>query len=546
MATAVMPPTLWQLYDEAVVNHVDYATLRREYEVRVRAAGREPRAAAALTIAPASPARGPEPKVLTQVVPPQTVPAPPQTMPAPPQTMPAPPQTMPAPLEQVLTVGQTMPAPPQTMPAPPPQTMPAPEPVAPPAMPGLKNMGSTCYVNAVLQALRMTPAMGWGLQDGGGAPTQVEPTGAADMAERAVGEALAGKWRELQIAMWGAPESQPMAIIPPTVLLNAIQAYNLTLLPANRWLKPVGTQGDSAQFASGFLNALAEHEQAGPSQDLRRLSPEATFRAYAAGSKLKHSMSFLEKRQHVCTKCGREGDEVLVSDDALKLSITGDEGDDCLRDYFKTKTIDYTCEHCETKGTAEERHNVVALPPCLCIHVKRMEADWDIKEGRVVTRKNRKTLWWDVQNVDLSAYGPPQGGIMDTLALYGPNPRVERTDGKYIVYATVRHTGELEDGHYTAVVRTGGSGDNPSWTLCNDASTGPAGGRFTPGGGQDTCMMYLCRPAVWDAFVQQWGPLKELGRRTTSQWGGTRKRASRAGGRRIKGVRRTPKRPRVS
>lgn len=348
--------------------------------------------------------------------------------------------------------------------------------------PGLLNMGNTCYVNAVLQALRMTPVMADAvlqrLQGGGGEE------------EGGRGGALAHAWHALQVAMWAAPaETQALS---PRALLHALHGGGL--------LSELGAQGDAAEFAERFLDAL--HEEAATGGGHRPLTEEPVapawraFCATARGSHVAAGLYGLLQTQSTCGTCGVAGKPRFEPFACLRVPVAaGGTPEACLRGAFGDEELpDFACEACGTRGAATLRTRAAVLPPCLLLAVKRFGNDG---------RKVATPIPWDAQCVDLTPFTAAAAAAALCAVTGAPHPAA----GRYLVYATVQHVGVAEAGHYTAQVRGGDSAASAGWVEFDDgvASGLPEGAPTAAGGAY---LLLLCRPSVWDAFAH--GGLRPL------------------------------------
>ena len=343
------------------------------------------------------------------------------------------------------------------------------------ALPGLVNLGNTCYMNAVLQALRMSPAF---------ADALWEKLQAA-LPLPLVTDCVAGAWEELQVNMWGAPYTSRS--LRPRTLMHSLRLKGL--------LAEMGAQGDAAEFAERFVDALQEADQGGgPLAKAPLTKEEEAFDRATKGSPLARRLYGLLQTKTTCGGCGARGAPRFEAFACLRVPVVVAEGEGegqpalCLRAAFGDEELtDFACDACGGRCAASLRTRLAVLPPNLLLVVKRFD-----NEGRKLTAP----IAWDAQEVDLTPYTTPQ--------------QREEGGGRYIVVAVVQHAGIAAGGHYTTHVRGGDSRDQTPWVLFDDARADAAAEGASPARDGGAYLLLLCRPSVWDAFVRERvGPLRE-------------------------------------
>lgn len=118
--------------------------------------------------------------------------------------------------------------------------------------------------------------------------------------------------------------------------------------------------------------------------------------------------------------------------------------EDCLATYCREETLDenslYMCEKCKRKGRASQQLTFFSLPEILVITLKRFRRSSDLSE-----------------KVSSFVAFQPELDLSPFMCR-----RTQRE--KYILSAVVNHTGTLNGGHYTADVRD----KSGTWSHCSD------------------------------------------------------------------------------
>ncbi|CAK6950051.1 ubl carboxyl-terminal hydrolase 18 [Scomber scombrus] len=142
-------------------------------------------------------------------------------------------------------------------------------------------------------------------------------------------------------------------------------------------------------------------------------------------------------------------DSYLIS---LPLHIKEDQNTlgDCMRSFFEHQELRgrdcCTCEQCGTKTPSKQGVKLLALPPILCVHLKRF------RNIRGYTRKlNCEVIF-------------PQTLNLSEMLREAFSADFAQNNCKYTLYAVVVHSGDAMCGHYTAYVR-----HSRSWYYADDS-----------------------------------------------------------------------------
>ncbi|XP_001380549.2 inactive ubiquitin carboxyl-terminal hydrolase 50 isoform X2 [Monodelphis domestica] len=278
---------------------------------------------------------------------------------------------------------------------------------------GLRNLGNTCYMNAILQCLcSITPLVEYFLS--GKYITALQK----DSGEAATAFAY------LMTDMWLGDSD----CVSPEVFRTAIGKIYPTFLKR--------TQQDAQEFLIYVLNEL--HEAL---KKYRRKKPheKVTTKCYrkVASSESSIITRLFEGQLNydiVCLKCENctYKNEVFT---VLSLPIPSEcecSLQECLGCFFQQDTLTWNnqihCAFCESKQDAAVRASIAKAPKTVIFHLKRFDC-----QGRM-KRKLRTDIHYPLNNLDLSPYIYP---------LFRKHP-------KYSLCGVVNHFGDLDGGHYTA------------------------------------------------------------------------------------------------
>ncbi|XP_012400867.1 inactive ubiquitin carboxyl-terminal hydrolase 50 isoform X2 [Antechinus flavipes] len=320
---------------------------------------------------------------------------------------------------------------------------------------GLRNLGNTCYMNAILQCLcSITPLVEYFLS--GKYITALQK----DSGEAATAFAY------LMTDMWlgdsdcVSPEVFRAAIgkIYPAFLKRTQQDAQEFLIYVLNELhealkKGIGTGREWRQMDQGGILAEVQvgHEESLSLRDgsdgkrqgeYRRKKTQENGLSTKCYRKVASSESSIITRLFegqlnydiVCLKCENctYKNEVFT---VLSLPIPSEcecSLQECLGCFFQQDTLTWNnqihCAFCESKQDAAVRASIAKAPKTVIFHLKRFDC-----QGRV-KRKLRTDIHYPLNNLDLSPYIYP---------LFRKHP-------KYSLCGVVNHFGDLDGGHYTA------------------------------------------------------------------------------------------------
>ncbi|CAD6197039.1 unnamed protein product [Caenorhabditis auriculariae] len=261
---------------------------------------------------------------------------------------------------------------------------------------GLKNIGNTCFMNSVIQALNTTTTFR-------GYLTQLPILEPDDIAnERPPVEAPRYITRKaisnLKDPSKNKPPASTMVLAEEMrkVLIQLNQRGKDTAFAPHEFhhvvtsIKP-SFRGFGQHDAHEFLRVILERMH----QELRRCRiPEMTEQwltdecgpapVMPSGSVVSRIFEGALQSQVICLSCKTPSIKMdPFLDISLDLNIRGTGNNtrlvDCMRSFFAKETLDqheqYMCGHCGTKQPSTKQLFVKVLPNLLCVHLKRFRAN---------------------------------------------------------------------------------------------------------------------------------------------------------------------------
>ncbi|VDN24803.1 unnamed protein product [Gongylonema pulchrum] len=142
--------------------------------------------------------------------------------------------------------------------------------------------------------------------------------------------------------------------------------------------------------------------------------------------------------------------------------------EDCLRRYIKPEHLGETkCARCETSEESTKQFTLNTLPMVACFHLKRFEHSLSYRKKMDIKVKYP-------QIIDMT---PFTTAFRERLAADGTDRKTSiagdlltRNRNKYELFAVVNHTGTMESGHYTCYIRH----QHNQWFQCDDQTISKA------------------------------------------------------------------------
>ncbi|XP_050759468.1 inactive ubiquitin carboxyl-terminal hydrolase 50 [Gymnogyps californianus] len=279
-----------------------------------------------------------------------------------------------------------------------------------PGLTGLRNLGNTCYMNAILQCLCSVPPL-----------VEYFLSGKYKAALRKENGESATAFGWLMSNMWLGE----FDCVSPEIFHSVLGKRYPTFSKR--------TQQDAQEFLICMLNEL--HEALKNSSKRRRITDAKANRGSVSETsiitqlfegQLSYDITCLE-----CKTTIKRPESFTV----LSLPIPSKSAcslQDCLNCFFQQDTLTWNnqihCSWCGTKQDAAVKATITKAPQIIIFHLKRFE--WQGKDKR----KLSTDICYPLSNLDLSPYSSP----------------LFRKDAEYSLCAVVNHSGFLDDGHYMA------------------------------------------------------------------------------------------------
>lgn len=343
---------------------------------------------------------------------------------------------------------------------------------------GLVNFGSTCYMNATLQALSgTTPLSILFLDDQFKNLVQKDNwKGSRGLLPEIFSNTIRSLWKG------------DVSCIKPTTLFNFVGRLNSIF-------RDPGQQQDAQEFFSMLVDVLHEDFNVNwartplraltdAEEQKRERMPKLQVAKTEWGRYTHRENSFLTSLfygQHSsrlrCPKCGITSTQydawALLQVEIPDCRET--KLQDCFRQHFKDEMLDednqWTCPKCKAPRRAWKKLTMTRAPPCLVVGLKRFKTHPRTGDQR----KLHTAVRFPLHGLDMEEFIIPQPSpqeAQEIAAQYGPEAL--KTDVSltppyvYDCYAVVRHMGEsTRSGHYTAAVKDRARG---CWRYFNDTT----------------------------------------------------------------------------
>ncbi|KAJ0233968.1 Ubiquitin C-terminal hydrolase 22 [Hirschfeldia incana] len=325
---------------------------------------------------------------------------------------------------------------------------------------GLNNLGSTCFMNAVLQALVHAPPLRnfW-----------LSGQHNRDLCERRSMGLLCLPC-DLDV-IFSAMFSGDRTPYSPAHLLYSWWQHSTNLATYE--------QQDSHEFFISLLDCI--HENEGKSKCLYKDHEECQCITHRAFSGLLRS-------DVTCTTCGTTS---TTYDPFIDISLTLDSSTDrrksrnsggepsvnapmmmptlsgCLDLFTRSEKLGpdqkLNCQSCGDKRESSKQMSIRRLPPLLCLHVKRFEHSLTRKASRKIDSYLQYPFRLNMSPyLSSSIIGKRFGNRM--FAFDGEGEHDGSSASEFEIFAVVTHSGMLASGHYVTYLRLKGL-----WYRCDDA-----------------------------------------------------------------------------
>ena len=320
---------------------------------------------------------------------------------------------------------------------------------------GLANVGNTCFLNVILQALRIAPPM---VQ-----MTLKDLEHPITLREESKKREIVVAFQTLMQDFWKAriPEGRQPTMIPRG-FVHAF--YNVLRANDDDWHSP-GEQSDAAEVLQYILEGMHDgmykkvrmevQGDALTSEDAQQIKAIQSWADFHSKeySSIIHNFYGQSQITVECTNCGNKNQRYepwLV----IKAPIPGSSTagapapsmHDCLAAAFDTETIDdYACDKCKGKHKATITTRISRMPAVLFVSLKRFTNTGHKVRGRIT---------WDLDCTNFRDF-----------TAFRRDPFSNTTqDPEYETFAVIEHLGGLRGGHYRMYARQG------DWHLYDDSS----------------------------------------------------------------------------
>ena len=328
---------------------------------------------------------------------------------------------------------------------------------------GLSNLGNTCFLNVVLQALRVTPPLAVLFLKEKETPIR----------EESKRREIVSAFQTLMRDFWRAeiPASACPSMVPRGFFHSL---FNVLKETDADWYSP-GQQADAAEALQYVLDSLHDGLYRRVRMDIvgkAKTDEEAAhikcIEAWGSFFSKEYSpivQNFNGQTQMTvkCLTCNsvstRYEPWLMIKAPIPGADVVGGPAPTmarCLDYAHETETIDdYRCEKCAEKRTATIEHKISRLPPITIVSLKRFTN---------MGHKIRGKIGWDL---DALNFAPWMAFHSDP---FGDPHRKGAAEPVYETFAVIEHHGSTHGGHYRMYAR-----QCNTWHLYDDSSVSVVG-----------------------------------------------------------------------
>ena len=298
---------------------------------------------------------------------------------------------------------------------------------------GLANLGNTCFLNVVLQALRITPAMSSIFLTSSEIPLR----------EQSQRTKLVTAFRTLMCDFWSInPPADAKPVMAPRgffqLLLQTMRDSD------SEWYRH-GQQADAAEALQYIMDCLHDGMYrpvrmsiVGDACNQEEVSQVKAIESWTSFFKKEYSpiVENFNGQTRICiqcTECKKSSERfepwLMIKAPLPPAPAPAPTMDECIKDAFASETLDdYFCESCGTKRKAVITNHISRLPSTVILVLKRFGNDG---------RKKRGCIPWNLDAIDFKEH-----------MAFHRNPFDKSLDTLYETYAVIEHHGGTNAGHY--------------------------------------------------------------------------------------------------
>ena len=298
---------------------------------------------------------------------------------------------------------------------------------------GLRNLGATCYMNALLQSMHMDLGFRRGIYRWAAAATSVGAAGGSSgqppPAEAAEGAASSGGSSRPQEEVRADEVCRQLQLVFAHLQHSVGQCYDPMALATALRLK-VSVQQDVMEFRKLLLTFLERQ---------LKLSPVASVHTL-----IEDHFGGLFSYHVECSACHRPSDSSAACYPFYELELNVRPTlQQALNEYIVVEHLDgsnqYECTNCHGQRDATRKIAIRLLPPVLCLHLKRFAVSASGAEKKV----SDPIIFPEL--LDTSSF------VFDPASAHSSNAPSGQAPHSYRLTAVLLHSGaSVHSGHYTA------------------------------------------------------------------------------------------------
>jgi len=318
---------------------------------------------------------------------------------------------------------------------------------------GIANVGNTCFMNAVFQALRHSPGI-------------LEFFWKAFHHYNKKGEAIGKAFYDLITKILAANPPAAFPTLPATVDPRAfVRTFTYVTRTEGGIEYRFGDQLDASEFLQYIMDTIHTYMSypvimditPGSGDNIILSQQTHALEAWKASYEKEYSSildQFFGQTQNIttCMNCNKKSSEKYEPWCKIEASIPNSNIHgaraptllECLEHSFSEEIVeDYNCDSCHVRSSCKKTHRLTRLPTNIIIVLKRFTNTGGKVSGGIL---------WDLENLDLNNH----------YAFISP---FKTPPPSYKTYAVIEHHGRTGGGHYFMRARQGSQ-----WIEYNDSS----------------------------------------------------------------------------